>query len=112
MQLPERVSHATPVGYRLGRSALYVFHYYQTVREQPAASRRDRHWNGHTFKTEVLEQLGFPSEINVGSGAETTDGDLPMDANAPNVVGNPASKWFDTSGVFTPLPEGFPSHWL
>jgi hypothetical protein len=55
MQLAERVGYATPVGHRLGRSALHVFHHHQTVHEQAAVSRRYRHWNGHTFTVEVLE---------------------------------------------------------
>ena len=60
MQPAERVGHATPVGLRLGRSALHVCHHHQTVREQPAVRRRDRHRHGQTFTVEVLEELGLP----------------------------------------------------
>ena len=65
MQLAERVGHATPVGLRLGRSALHVGHHHQTVGEQPAVRRRDRHRHGQTFTVEVLQELGLPREISV-----------------------------------------------
>jgi hypothetical protein len=58
----------------------------------------------------MLEQLGFPCEISVGPGAETSDRDLPVDANAPHVVGDSTGKWFDANGTFTPLPQCIPSH--
>ena len=73
MQLAERVGHATPVGLRLGRSALHVGHHHQTVGEQPAVRRRDRHRHGQPFTVEVLEELGLPREIGVAPGTETTD---------------------------------------
>lgn len=34
------------------------------------SSRRDWHWNSHTFTVEVLDQLGFPCEIGVGPGRD------------------------------------------
>ena len=111
MQPAERVGHATPVGLRLGRSALHVCHHHQTVHEQPAVRRRDRHRHGQTFTVEVLEELGLPREISVAPGTETTDREVPVDAHAPHVVGDSASEWFDASYVFTPLPECLPSHW-
>ena len=100
MQPAERVGHATPVGLRLGRSALHVGHHHQTVREQPAVRRRDRHRHGQTFTVEVLEELGLPREISVAPGTETTDREVPVDAHAPHVVGDSASEWFDASYVF------------
>jgi hypothetical protein len=111
MQLTDCAGHATPVGLRLGRPALHVCHHYQTVCEQPAVRRRDRHRHGQTFTVEVLEELGLPREISVAPGTETTDREVPVDAHAPHVVGDSASEWFDASYVFTPLPECFPSHW-
>ena len=110
MQLAERVGHATPVGLRLGRSALHVGHHHQTVGEQPAVRRRDRHRHGQTFTVEVLEELGLPREISVAPGTETTDREVPVDAHAPHVVGDSASERFDASDVVTPLPECLPSH--
>src|SRR5258708_19421837 len=110
MQPVERVGHATRVGRRLGGAALDVCHYHQTVREQPAVRRRDRHRHGQTFTVEVLEELGLPREISVAPGTETTDREVPVDAHAPHVVGDSASEWFDASYVFTPLPECLPSH--
>ena len=111
MQLAERVGHATPVGLRLGRSALDVGHHHQTVGEQPAVRRRDRHRHGQTFTVEVLEELGLPREISVAPGTETTDREVPVDAHAPHVVGHSASERFDASDVVTPLLECLPSHW-
>jgi hypothetical protein len=73
MQLAERVGHATPVGLRLGWSTLDVGHHHQTIGEQPAVCRRDRHRHGQTFTVEVLEKLGLPREIRVAPGAETSD---------------------------------------
>ena len=110
MQPAERVGHATPVGFRLGRFALHVCHHHQTVYEQPAVRRRDRHRHGQTFTVEVLEELGLPREISVAPGTETTDCEVPVDAHAPHVVGDSANEWFDASYVFTPLPECLPSH--
>jgi hypothetical protein len=110
MQPTERVGHATPVGLRLGRSALYICHHDQTVREQPTVRRRDRHRHGQTFTVEVLEELGLPREIRVAPGTETADREVPVDAHAPHVVGDSASEWFDASYVFTPLPECLPSY--
>ena len=109
MQPAERVGHATPVGLRLGRSALHVGHHHQTVGEQPAVRRRDRHRHGQTFTVEVLEELGLPREVSVAPGAETTDREVPVDAHAPHVVGDSANERFDASDVFTPLPERLPS---
>src|SRR5262249_49162153 len=53
----------------------------------------------------------LPREISVAPGTETSDGEVPVDAHAPHVVGDSASEWFDASYVFTPLPECLPSHW-
>ena len=108
MQFAKRVGHATPVCLRLGRSALHVFHHHQTVHEEPAVSRRDRHWNAHACTFEVLDQLGFPFEVGVGPAAEATDRDLPVNANAPHVVGNSTRESFDANRVFAPVPECFP----
>jgi hypothetical protein len=52
-----------------------------------------------------LEELCLPREISVAPGTETTDREVPVDAHAPNVVGDPASERFDASYVFSPLPE-------
>src|SRR5215470_8684519 len=112
MQLAERVGHTVPVGLRFWRSALYEGHHHQTVGEQPAVRRRDRHRHGQTFTVEVLEELGLPGEISVAPGTETTDRQPPVDAHAPHVVGDSASEWFDASDVVTPLPKCRPSHWL
>ena len=57
VQAAERVVHATPVGLRLGRSALHVCHHHQSVREQPSVRRRDRHWHAQTFTIEVLQPI-------------------------------------------------------
>jgi hypothetical protein len=111
MRQAERVGHATPVGLRLGRSALHICHHHQTTREQPAVRRRDRHWHGQTFAVEVLEEIGFPREISVAPGTETTDCEMTVDAHAPHIVRDSASERFDASYVFTPLPECLPSHW-
>ena len=91
MQPAERVGHATPVGLRLGRSALHVCHHHQTVREQPAVRRRDRHRHGQTFTVEVLEELGLPREISVAPGTETTDREVPVDALHTSLATPPAS---------------------
>jgi hypothetical protein len=111
MQLAERVGHATPVGLRLGRSALHVGHHHQTVGEQPAVRRRDRHRHGQTFTVQVLEELGLPREISVAPGTETTDREVFVDAHAPHVVGDSASERFDASDLVTPLLECLPYHW-
>src|SRR5262249_20864759 len=95
----------------LGRSALHVGHHHQTVGEQPAVRRRERHRHGQTFTVEVLEELGLPREISVAPGTETTDREVPVDAHAPHVIGDSASERFDASDVFTPPPECLPSHW-
>jgi hypothetical protein len=84
VQLAERFGHATPVGLRLGRSALDVGHHHHTVCEQPAVRGRNRHWHGQACTVEVLEELGLPREISVAPGTETTDGKLPVDAHAPH----------------------------
>jgi hypothetical protein len=57
-----------------------------------------------------LEELGLPREISVAPGTETTDGQVPVDAHAPHVIGDSASERFDASDVFTPVPECLPSH--
>ena len=59
----------------------------------------------------MLEELGLPSEISVAPGTETTDGQLPVDAQAPHLVGDSASEWRDASNVVNPLPECIPSHY-
>jgi hypothetical protein len=110
MQQAERVGHATPVGLRLGRSALHVAHHHQTVGEQPAVRRRDRHRYRQTFTVEVFEELGLPREISVAPGTETTDCKVPVDAHAPHVVGDSVSERLDASDVVTPLLECLPSH--
>ncbi len=110
MQLAEHASHATPVGLRLGRSAIQVGHHHKTVGEQPAVCSRDRHRHGQTFTVEVLEEFGLPREISVAPGAQTTDREVPVDAHAPHVVGDSASERFDASDVFPPLPECLPPH--
>src|SRR5215831_2134031 len=111
MELAERVRHATPVGLRLGRAALHVGHHHQTVGEQPAGRRRDRHRHGQTCMVEVLEECGLPREISVAPGTETTDRKVPVDAYAPHVVGDSASERCDANDVVTPLLECLPSHW-
>ena len=58
----------------------------------------------------MLEEFGLPREISVAPGTETTDREVPVDADAPHVVGDSASERFDASYVFTPLPECLPSH--
>jgi hypothetical protein len=58
----------------------------------------------------MLEELGLPREISVAPGTETTDREVPVDVDAPYVVGDSASEWFDASCIFTPVPECFPSH--
>jgi hypothetical protein len=92
MQPAERVGHATPVGLPLRRSALYVCHHHQTVREQPAVSCWDWHRHGQTFTVEVLEERGLPREISIAPRTETTNRELPMDAHAPHVVGDSAGE--------------------
>src|SRR3954454_18090241 len=104
MQLTKRVSHPTPVGLRLRRSALQIGHHHQAVGEQPAVRRRDRYRHGQTFTVEVLQELRLPREISLAPGTETTDREVPVDAHTPHVVGDSASERFDASDVFTPLP--------
>src|SRR5690242_4474951 len=104
MQPAERVGYATPVSLRLGRFAVYVCHHHQTVREQPAIRRRDRHRHAETFTVEVLEELGLPREISVAPGTETTDREVSVDAHAPHIIGDPASERFDASYVLAPPP--------
>src|SRR5690348_1353139 len=106
MQSTELGGHAAPVGLCLGRSALHVRHHYQTVREQPSVRRRDRHWYGQTFSVEVSEEFGLPREISITSLAEASDREESPNAQAPYVVGDPASQRFDASYVVTPLLEG------
>ena len=110
MQLAQHVGHTTPVGLRLGRSALHVGHHHQTVSEQPASRRRDRHRHRQPFTVEMPQQIGLPREISVAAGAETTDRELPVDAHAPHLVGDSASERFYPSDVVTPLLECLPSH--
>jgi hypothetical protein len=81
-----------------------VCHHHQAVREEPAVRRRYRHWHGKTFTVEVLEELGFPREVGVAPATEATDGKSPVDAHAPNVVGNSASERLDASCIFAPQP--------
>jgi hypothetical protein len=109
MQLAERVGYATPVSLCLGRSALHVGHYHQTVGEQPAIRRWDRHRHGQAVTVEVFEELGLPCEISVASGAKATDSEAPVDAHAPHLVGDSASEGFEASDVVTPLLECLPS---
>src|SRR6185369_14712534 len=71
---------------------------------------RDRHRHGQTFTVEVSEELGLPREIIVAPGTQTTDREVPVDAQAPHVVRDSARERFDTSDVFTPLPECLPPH--
>jgi Ser/Thr protein kinase RdoA (MazF antagonist) len=54
-----------------------------------------------SFSVEVLEQTGLPGEIGIAPCAETTDREAPVDAHAPDVVGDSASKRFDTSDGLT-----------
>ena len=111
MQLAERVGHATPVSFRLGRSALHVGHHHKTVGEVPAVRCGDRHRHGQTFSVEVVEERGLPRQIYVASPAKTSHRELPVDAHAPDLVdANSASERFDTSDVVTPLLECLPSH--
>jgi hypothetical protein len=105
MQFAERAGHATPVGLRLGRSALQVGHHHQTIGEQPAVHCRDRHRHGQTFTVEVLEELGLPREISIAPAAKTTYREVPADAYAPHFVGDSASERLDARAVLTPLPE-------
>jgi hypothetical protein len=72
------------------------------------SSGSDRH--GQTFTVQMLEELGHPREISVAPATETTDREVPVDVDAPYVVGDSASEWFDASCIFTPVPECFPSH--
>src|SRR6478609_8250642 len=111
MQSAERICHPTPVGLRLGWSALDVCHHHQTVREQPAVCRWDWHWHGQAFAVEVFEEVGLPREIRVAPFSQTTDRETPVDAHAPHIIGDSAGEWLDASYVFTPLPECLPSHW-
>ena len=64
------------------------------------ARRWDRHRHGQTFAVEVVEQLGLPREISVAPRAETTDGEVPVDANAPHVVGDSARERFERGRSF------------
>ena len=48
-------------------------------------------------------------EISVAPRAKTTNSELPVNAQAPYIVGNATSEWFDTDHVFTPFLERFPS---
>ena len=58
---------------------------------------------------EMLEEPGFPREIGVAPGTETSDREVPVDAHAPHVVGDAASEWFDANCLFIPLTECLPS---
>ena len=60
---------------------------------------------------EVLQERGLPREISVAPGTETSDREVPVDAHAPHVIGDSASKRFHATDVFTPPPECLPSHW-
>src|SRR5579859_4071983 len=106
MQLAERVGDTTPVGLRLGRSALHIAHHHQTFGEQPAVRSRDRHRHRQPCAVEVSQQLGLPREVSVAAGAETTDRAMPVDAHAPYLVdANSAGERFETSDVVAPLLE-------
>jgi len=74
-----------------------------------ASHAADRH--GQTFTVEASEEPGLPREIRVAPVTEATDCEVPVDAQAPHVVGDSASERFDAGYVFTPLPECLPSHW-
>jgi hypothetical protein len=111
MQLSECHGDATPVGFGLGRSALHVGHYHQTVGEVPTVCGRDRLWHRHPFSVQVLQQVGLPREINVAALAETTDREVPVDTHAPHPVdASSASERFAANDVVTPLLECHPSH--
>jgi hypothetical protein len=58
---------------------------------------------------QVLEEFGFPIEISVAPGTETTDRNAPVNTHAPYVVGDSASERFDASGVDTPMLEWIPT---
>src|SRR5262245_25208003 len=61
-------------------------------RQRPVAAggRHDWHRYGQTITVEVLEELDRPREISVAPGTETTDRELPVDARAPQVIGDSA----------------------
>ena len=111
MQLAERVRHATPVSFRLGRSTLHIGHHHQTLGEVPAVRCGDRHRHDQTFAVEVSEERGLPRQINVASPAKTSHRELPVGAHAPDLVdADSASERFDASDVVTPPLECLPSH--
>jgi hypothetical protein len=58
----------------------------------------------------MLEKPGLPSEVSVAPGTEATDGTVPVDAHAPHVVGDSASKRFDANDVITPPVKCLPRH--
>jgi hypothetical protein len=82
VRLAECVGDATPVGLRLGRSALHVAHHDQTLDEVPAVPGRDRSRHRHPFTIEVPQQLDLPRQVGVpapiAAPAEPTDGALPL----------------------------------
>jgi hypothetical protein len=110
VQLAECVGHAMPVGLRFGRFALHIGHHDQTVGEVPAVRGRDRHRHRHPFTVEVSQQLGLPREVGVAALAEPTDGEVPVDAHAPDRVRDTGMAPFDASDVVTPLIERLPTH--
>lgn len=67
---------------------MHVFHYHQAIGEQPAVGCRDRHRHAQTFMVKVPEELGLPREVSVAPDTQTTDCELPMDAHAPDIIGN------------------------
>lgn len=110
MQPAERVGNPAPVGRRLGRSSLHICHHHQAVGEQPLIHGRDRHGHHQALAVEMLEEFGLPGEISIAPGAETADRQLAADAQAPYVVGNPATERRDAGGVLTPSRKRVPSH--
>ena len=110
VQLAERVGHPAPVVLRRGRTAVQVGHHHHTTGEQPTIRGRDRHRHRQTRTVEMLHEPGLPREISVASRTKPADCEPPVEAHAPDVVGDPTSQPFHASGVLTPLPERLPPH--
>ncbi len=77
-------------------------HHHQTVGEVPPVRRRDRHRHRQPFTVQVVHQVGLPREIRVAARPQTGDGEVPVDAHPPHVVGDATGKWFDARDVSAP----------
>ncbi len=109
MKPAQHLGYSTPVGLRLGRSALNASHHHQTVSKRSTIRRRDRHRHRQGHTVEVSQQIGLPREISSAPGAQTSERELPVHAHTPHLVSDSTSTWFHPHDIVTPPRECLPS---